>query len=625
MMPSLNLKDQTASTRLCVDVETCDPQLMELGPGVRRGGFICGLGIGVENGPRYYFPIRHREGRNLDARLVMSWAREELNAFRGIVIGANLLYDLDYLASEGVTFPLVHRFHDVQIAEPLINEHRLQYGLGALARDYLNDDKVEKFLKEAANAYGLNPKTDLWQLPPEYVGQYAEADVDLPFRILDLQHKKLEAEGLTGIFDIESRLIPLLLAMRRRGVRIDREKAREVRARLVKVRSEQLALLRRFAGPQAELMAPESFGQALHDRGVPVPRHSKGWSVTKPFLERHAADPMVQCIIEGRKANTIITTFIDGHVYNHATQSGDGYRIHCEFNQLKGDDGGTIARFSSSNPNLQNLPSRDPELGPLTRSLFIPEPGETWEKDDYSQIEYRLLVHFAVGPGSVEAREKYNNDHKTDFHKMCAEFIGVDPEDKVRRKRVKNVNFGKTYGAGPDTLAATMGCSVEEAKAFVALYEEKLPFAKDTYDLADRRAQQRGYIVTLLGRRQRFPQWEPVRNYERKPAYERERALREYGPAIRRAFTYRALNRVLQGSAADIMKKAMVDIFESGACSVLGAPLITVHDELDWSVPASKEAAEATAHVRHLMSDAVKLRVPVLVEADTGANWGECG
>ncbi len=621
--------------RICFDTETCDPDLDTLGPGTRRGGYIVGLCVGTQERGSWYLPIRHQGGGNLDEGMVLRWAREELNAFDGIVVGANLGYDLDFGANEGITFPLVKRFHDVQIAEPLLDENKLSYSLDSLAQEYLDDTKHEEVLKEAAEAYGFGAtnksiKQNLWRLHAGHVGPYGEGDAELPLAIMDLQLKELEKQGLLELFDLESRLLPILVAMRRRGVRVDVAGAHRVRARLVIERDAALARVRRLAGPKAELMAPDSFAQALVDRGLNVGRTPKSgqFSITKDWLKANAGDELVDAIQAGRKVNTIITTFIDGHIFNHAING----RIHCQYKQLKDDDGGTGARFSSNAPNLQNIPSRDEELAPMVRGLFLPDQEEDWERHDMAQAEYRLQVHFARGTGAKEARQKYIDDPSTDFHKFCAEMLGANPEDKLIRKRIKNTNFAKSYGALAPKLALTFGCSVEEAQAFIKIYEEKLPFTKTTFDACQAVASQRGFIRSVLGRYARFPLWEPADNSRQKMAFRkralpREAAEAAYGNLLVRAGTYKALNNLLQFSNADLTKKSMVDIWEAGLCGVttLGPFLLQVHDELDYSVPRTRIADEAAHEAKHLMEIAVLLRVPMLVDAQRGENWGACG
>ena len=763
--------------RISLDVETCDPNLRELGPGTVRGdAYICGMSLGTDDGRRWYLPMRHQGGGNLDEGMVLRWARDELNAFEGDVVGAKLIYDMDHLWSVGVRMPMVRRFKDVQIAEVLLNEHRFEYNLDALSKDYLGEGKDETLLREAARALGLGDsddsvKANIWRLPAAYVGPYGEADADRPLRIVDLQAAKLEAEGLTDLFDLECRLTPILLAMRRRGVRVDVSGVERVRDKLGRERDAIVAKVRRMAGPKAELMAPESLAQAFLDRGLPLARTAKSgqWSVTKDWLKANEGDELVDLVQAGRRVNTVVTTFLDGHFSK--TVNG---RIHCEFLQLRDEDGGTGARLASRNPNMLNIPSRDEELAPLVRGLCLPEEGEDWERHDQcltgdtvvttidgpmairdlvaspvpvlsssdcrtvefrdvvaarstglrdvyevrledgscvrctdnhrwmgfdneelftqdlkpgarlahvhtgdtlhwyfrsgadhrvvsvtlcgqeevfditvdgthtfvlenglvshnSQMEYRLNVHFARGRGSNEARAMYRNEPKTDFHKMCADMLGVDPEDKLLRKRVKNMNFAKSYGALAPKLARTFGISVDEAKKFVALYEAKLPFTKTTFEAAQKVAGERGYVRSILGRYGRFPLWEPADNAykkraDRDPPLPHDRALQAYGDRIIRANTYKALNNVLQYSNADYTKKAMVDIWEAGLCApyALGPFLLQVYDELDYSVPRTDVGDEAVREAKRLMETAIELRVPVMVEAERGKDWGEC-
>src|SRR5579859_1169512 len=489
--------------QLCVDVETKDPGLKELGPGTRRGSYIVGISLRTDDGRGGYYPIRHDGGGNLDPRITLDWARDELNRFDGHIVGTNLIYDLDFCANEGITFTNAKSFLDVQIAEPLIDENRLRYNLNALALDYLGESKRTDLMAEAAIAYGFGKDIggSIWRLPARFVGPYAEGDTELPLRILPLQMKRLEAEGLMPLFRIESELIPALLSMRRRGVRVSPQRVEEVRAKLVKMRDEALQEVRRHAGPRAELMEADSLAQAVEDRGIPVARtpKSRAPQINKALLERYANDPLIAAISAGRKVNTIINMTLDG-ITKHLING----RVHCEFNQLKSDVGGTIARFSCSNPNLQQVASKDKDLAPLVRSCFIPEDGEEWACFDLSHIEYRLLTHYAVGPGAEEAREKYRNDPNTDFHSACAIMAKKDPNDGFVRKRIKNVNFGKVYGSGVDTMATTMGCSREEAQEFINMYDRELPWVKKTFEKASNTAKSKGYITTLLGRRQRF-------------------------------------------------------------------------------------------------------------------------
>ena len=615
---------------LSLDTETKDPNLTELGPGFRRGAHIIGISIGLEDGYRGYFPFRHEGGGNLDPGKVQRWMKEELNTFDGELVGANINYDLDGLANEGVTFPLVTKIHDVQVAEPLLDEWRLKYSLDALSLDYLGEGKEQELLERAALAFGWQSerqrKSNIYKLHSSYVGPYAEGDADRPLRILPLQLKKLADENLLPVYDLERKLIPILVAMRRRGVPVNIQKAERVKLDLSRRRDAYLAEARRLAGTsKLEFMQPETFAAALEERGLKVPRtpKTKAPSIKKDFLERYApTDELVNAIWQGRKLNTTINTFIDGHILGHHVNG----RIHCQFHQLKGDDSGTIARLSSSSPNLQNIPARDEEIGPLIRSIFEAENGEILQRDDYDQVEYRLLAHFAIGQGAEEARRRYNEDPTTDFHKYVALQMGVDPEDKLKRKRVKNINFAKGYGAKGFRLSQIMNCSIEEATEFMEQYDRDLPFAKETFEACQKWMKKRGFVTTIYGRKQRCSLWEPFNNWgeDQKPPLPHKEALTTYGPRIQRYMTYAALNRKLQGSGADIMKLAMVNGWEAGICQTLGPYGLTVHDELVNSIPPTPDATEAAGELTHIMSQVVKLKVPLIVGTEHGSSWGEC-
>jgi DNA polymerase I-like protein with 3'-5' exonuclease and polymerase domains len=634
--PPAELPSLRGARQLSIDTESRDLELLERGPGFARGdAHLVGVSLATDTGVRCYLPTRHEGGGNLDERLVQRWARAELNAFEGEVIGHSLNYDLDGLATWGVTFPRAAAFHDLAVAEPLLDEWRYEYNLDALARDYLGEGKDEDLLLQAARAYGYPTrqlaKRYLHRLPAGLVGPYAEADADRPLRVWPLQRAKLEADELTPIYEIERKLIPLLVRMRRRGLRVDLQAAKALVVRFRGEVADIVAELRRVASARVDLNQAATLGPLLEGRGITVPRTKKTDqpSVTKALLEAHKSDPVAALVLRGRQLEKVISTFLESQVLAH---QHDG-RLHPTFNQLKGDDGGTIARFSGEHPNTQFFPARDEELAPLVRGLLLPEEGCDWQRDDYSQIEYRLLVHFAVGEGAEAARERYRTDPKTDYHKLVGAMLGADPDDKILRKRVKNTNFAKGYGAGVTRLAETFGCSEEEAVAFIAEYDAAIPFAKETYDAAMRVAERTGVIHSVLRRKQRFLLWWPAsRRDQRLPngdwvtPLRREDAVARWGQRLARYKVHAALNRKLQSSSADITKKAMVDADAAGllADDLLGPFLLTVHDELGSSVPRTSAGDEAGRELTRVMERAVKLRVPVLVESERGPNWGAC-
>jgi DNA polymerase I-like protein with 3'-5' exonuclease and polymerase domains len=618
--------DLSRAKKIAVDCETCDPTLKTKGPGVRRGGYIVGVAVGTDDGFRGYYPVRHEGSSNLDPKSVMRWLRTELGRDQ-IKVGANLMYDADFLASENVV--LNGRWMDVQVAEPLLDENLFSYSLNSLAKRHLGETKEEDEIERYAKNRGWKGKAQehIWRMPANVVGPYAEVDVDLPLRILEKQIPKLQEEELWDLFEMESKLTKVLLRMRRLGVRIDVAKLEEVIGTTGKRIKQLHEDLRKEAGQEVQIWAAESVGKAFDRLGLTYPTtpKTKKPSFTHDFLERHEHS-VPRKIVELRTLEKFRGTFLVGSIQNMLV----GDRIHCLFHQLKGDDYGTVTgRLSSSQPNLQFIPARDKILGPLVRSMFVPEDGCLWGKADMSQIEFRLFSHYASGPGSDEVRTKYNEDPKVDFHQMCADMAHKD------RKKAKTINFGKIYGMGVDKLCASMGMSRKEAETFMQEYDEAIPFVKYMLTLAASVADRRGYVRTILGRRRRFNLWEPAdwvlskkvppKSKEETIQIVREALSKDPGvrPGVRRAKTYKALNAIIQGSAADQIKKAMVDCDEAGLWNVL--PLhLTVHDELDVSIPNTTEGKEAFQNMVRTMEKAVPLKVPVLADTSIGKNWGEC-
>lgn len=615
---------------LIIDVETYDPDLKSKGPGVRRDGYIVGIAVATED-RSWYFPMNHDHpykydpnSLNLPREKVLKWARRELCRPGIPKIGANILYDLDYLWHEGVEVP--GPYYDILIAEPLIDENQYVFSLETCAQKYLGEGKKSERLYEwLAAAYGGKPTRgqqakNIWRAPPELVGEYALGDVELPREILHAQRDVIGREGLDHVFDVESRLIPMMLGMRRRGVRVDKSGAiamgdeLETEASQIRVNLDKLGIEPHSGATIAKYCRSKKIDHAYTADGNP--------SFISEWLSDHDS-AVLQSIATIRELDKLKGTFIQGAILGNQI---DG-RIHCQFNQLKGDQYGTVSgRFSSSNPNLQNIPVRT-ELGRRIRTLFLPDEGEMWYSDDWSQIEFRMLVHYVFqeygrhDPSSPAAliRQGYIDDPTTDFHQFVAELAGID------RKPAKNINFGLVYGMGEPTMARNLGRPLDAVKPIFNQYHHRLPFVKDIYNECDKRAKDRRWISTYLGRRRRWNKfesmdWETAR--AEKPMSE-EAAIAAYGKKYRVANANKALNALLQGSAADIMKIAMVDIWDAGICDVLGAPLSTVHDELNWSVPDTNEAQQAHEESRRIMETCVKLNLPLLCDSGSGANWGE--
>jgi DNA polymerase I-like protein with 3'-5' exonuclease and polymerase domains len=564
----------------------------------------------------------------LNPEVVLQWLRDTLGNPRQPKVGANLLYDIGWLRHEGVT--VRGELVDVQFAEALLDE-RADVNLETLGQKYLGEGKESNVLYDwCAKYYGGkadgSQRANIYRAPPRLVGPYAESDADLPLRVANAVYPLLVQEGLFHLFQMECALIPLLIDMRFAGVRVDVARAEELRGILAERAREEHKKLRYMVGFDVDINSADSLARAFDTIGLGYGRTAKGKpSFTKEFLER-LKHPLADCIREIRKCDKLRRTFIESYILDSHINGV----VYGQFHPLRGDGTGTRSgRFSSSNPNLQNIPSRDDELAPLIRGLFIPDEGHVaWRKYDYSQIEYRFLIHFACGPGSDDVRAHFNAHPDTDYHEMALDLVaphaGWDVSTKELRKRwrrpIKNINFGLIYGMGVDKLAENLGLTKAEGRALFEAYHKGVPFAKATMDACAEEAQRTGIITTILGRRSRFDLWEPVKWGEDTIALPYEQAILRYGWAIRRAYTHKALNRRLQGSAADLMKAAMLKCYRDGVFDETGVPRLTVHDELDFSDPGGKD--EAFREMKHIMETAIPLRIPVRADGEIGPDWG---
>ncbi len=502
-LPPTEFPDLTRSEYIAIDLETNDPNLTELGPGwARDDGFIVGIAIAAGDFVGYY-PIRHEAGGNIPQRKVMMWLKDQLNTPHIPKIMHNATYDAGWLRWAGVK--IEGRIIDTMIAAPLINENRFSYSLNNLGRDYIDMRKDEKMLKAAAKDFGIDPKSDMWRLPPKFVGPYAEQDALMTLKLWERLSIEISRQELKDVFDLESRLIPIMLDMRERGVRVDLDKAEQAKKTLKARVSELKKFIKDKTSVNIEPWANASVEHVFQALNLTYPTTEKGApSFTKQFLQAHPHE-VAQAIVKLREADKADSTFIDSILrYEHKG------RIHCEFHPLRSDDGGTVTgRFSSSNPNLQQIPARDPEIKKLIRGLFVPEEGEKWGSFDYSSQEPRLLVHYCSvlrrGDRHPMIDEVIDEYHKgdADFHQMVADMAGIS------RKEAKTVNLGIMYGMGVGKLAAQLVLSNDEAKALMAKYHQRVPFVKTLAERVMQRAAKNGKIRTISGRLCRFDMWEP--------------------------------------------------------------------------------------------------------------------
>lgn len=636
--------DLRDASLIAFDVETKELDF-EHGPGWgRKAGHIVGLSVAAlardQSVWKGYFPIRHEvePHDNLPAANVIAWAKDMLETPIPKT-GANLIYDMGWLSEENIRpqGPL----YDTQFAEALLDESG-PTKLDFLAYKYLGSNKTSAELYYwLSKAYGGNPtpkqRSNIYRAPPRLVGHYAEADAALPLDILPMQWSCLVAEGLIELFEMECRLIRLLIKMRLQGVQINVSYAEKLYAELG---GDLDRLHNEFAhkyGRKANYNSAEELAPILKNLGVKYPLTEAGKpSLRKDWL-KNLEHPVGDDINALRELEKLRNTFLKSYLIERHTNG----LVHCSFHPLRADkDSGTgtngakTGRLASSDPNLQNIPIRS-DTGQKIRKAFIPRYWR-WRKYDYSQIEYRFLAHFACddGDGSADAlRSNYINDPNCDYHDIvyyrACPYMGWDASDKAlkkdKRRPIKNTNFGLLYGQGQGKLARTMGFTPAQSKEFFNAYHAAAPYVKPTMLACAKEVHSNGFVQTILGRRTRFDLWVPF-NWQDVDAIpiRFDAAIAKYGSNIERAYAYRAVNYKFQGSAADMMKVALDKCEQSGVFDYTGVPLLTVHDELDFDerddTPATREAFN---YIQHMMETAIALRVPVKADPEVGSNWGD--
>ena len=595
--------DLRQAETIAIDLETCDPDLKTMGSGAVVGrGKVVGIAVAVD-GYSGYFPFDHEGGGNLEKSKVIQWFTD-LCESPAIKVFHNAMYDVCWIRSMGIK--INGQIVDTMIAASLVNENRFRFDLNSLGWDYCGQGKNETELNQVAKEWGLDPKADMWKLPSMYVGNYAERDAELTLNLWKVMQKELIDQDLGSIFELETDLFPCLVDMKFKGVRVDVEAAHKLKQQLASQEETLLQKVKTETGIDTQIWAARSIAKVFDKLGLEYERTLKTQapSFTKNFLSSHK-NPTVNLIAKAREINKAHTTFIDT-IIKHEHNG----RIHADINQIRSDSGGTVTgRFSYSNPNLQQIPARNKDLGPLIRSLFIPESGCDWGCFDYSQQEPRLVVHYASldqDTSVYNVKDAYD-DGNADFHTIVAEMA------EIPRDQAKTINLGLFYGMGKAKLQAELGVSKDKAEELFSIYHERVPFVKSLTKSVSNRAQQRGQIRTLLGRLCRFHLWEP-NSFGMHKALPFDQAVQEHGPGIKRAYTYKALNKLIQGSAADMTKKSMLELYKEGIVAH-----IQIHDELDISVEDDKQAKK----IVEIMESAVDLEIPNKVDYEKGKNWGD--
>ena len=602
---------------IAIDLETRDPGLKSRGSGALIGeGEIVGIAVAVEGWSGYY-SFGHKEGNFFDETAVMRWIKD-VCALPCVKLFHNAMYDVCWLRAYGVQ--INGHIVDTMVMASLVDENRLWYSLNSLSIDYLGKVKDETALRAAADKAGIDAKSEMWKLPAMYVGSYAEKDAELTLELFKKLSLEIKAQDLTKVFDLETQLFPCLINMKFKGVRVDVQKAHTLKQQLASQEEKLLLEVKKETGIEPQIWAARSIAKVFDKLNLPYERtvKTKAPSFTKNFLQEHK-NPVFHKIAKAKEINKAHTTFIDTIIkYQYKG------RIHADINPIRGDSGGTVTgRFSYSNPNLQQIPARNKQLGPMIRSLFIPEENHKWGCFDYSQQEPRLVVHYAATKfkGDEEITEIVDSFKKNevDFHQIVADMANIS------RTQAKTINLGLFYGMGKAKLQAELGLSTkDEATKLFNKYHDSVPFVKDLMDAISRDGSAFGYIKTFGGRKCRFDKWEiaewnngkftaPMSKADAEAAYYKKYPKAE-NANIRRAFTYKALNKLIQGSDADMTKQSMLNLHNEGI-----VPHIQIHDELDISVESNGQAKK----IIEIMENAVKLKIPNKVDYESGNNWGE--
>ena len=643
----LNLK---GINTVAIDIETYDPNLKTKGSGaIRNDGFICGIAVATDN-DLAYFPLRHSDTDINYQRIDKIWQVLNDKIFQNENITKvfhNAMYDVCWIRA--VTGKMIKgRIVDTMIAASVIDENRFKYSLDALSKDYLNEEKYKYDLQQKTLEWSggtvKDPMTNMHKLPASIVKEYAKQDVNLTYKLWKLFDKKIdevlytkddgEQKTCRKIFELETKLFLCLVDMKFKGVRIDRSKAILFGKHLKKRRDQIIKAIESITTIKVDIWAAASIKKLLDHlciKDYKVTPKSKMPQLPKNYLQTHN-NKCLRMIAKAREYDKAVNTFIDGLLeYVHED------RIHADINQIRSDTGGTVTgRFSMSNPNLQQIPAKG-YIGGKMRELFIPEAGCQWGSFDYSQQEPRIVVHYAIKlglPGTEGLQNEFDRDD-ADFHQIVADMANIS------RKQAKTINLGLFYGMGKIKLQRELGLDQKQAKELFNEYHSRVPFVRQLSQELIAFAKENKLLFTLHDRFCRFDKWETtnkewnpeINRFNEVPLYTEQQAReafkaemldkykenkidpnymdyfeRYYTPA----FTYKALNRLIQGSAADMTKKAMVDLHEKGI-----VPHIQIHDELCFSITDHE-----TKLIQSVMEETIPLEVKNKVDFESGPSWG---
>ena len=640
---------------VAIDLETYDPNLKTKGLGAIRGdGFICGVAIATGK-DTVYFPLNHTDIDKDSIDIVKFWNALNDKLFQNEKITKvfhNAMYDVCWIRA--VTGKMLKgRIVDTMIAASVLNENEMRYSLDSLSKKYLQDSKYKHDLQQKTLEWSggmvKDPMSNMHKLPSSVVKEYAKQDVNLTLKLWDLFNKKLDEVLYTNpetkdkktcrkIFELETKLFPCLVDMKFKGVKIDVQKATNFGKHLQKRITQIIKAIEKRTTVKVDIWAAASIKQLLNNQNITdykkTPKSGMP-QLPKDYLKTHD-NKCLRMIAKAREYDKAVNTFINGLLdYVH-----EG-RIHADINQIRSDSGGTVTgRFSMSNPNLQQIPAKG-YIGKKMREMFLPEENCNWASFDYSQQEPRIVVHYAIKiglPKTEELQEEFNKQD-ADFHQIVADMA------KISRTQAKTINLGLFYGMGKIKLQKELGLDKDKAKELFSDYHKKVPFVKQLSQELINFSKENRLLYTLHDRFCRFDKyettdrkWNPKKGkFDEVDLLTKEEAYKEFEIEYRKvakdckgrnltdkeweyfhnyytpAFTYKALNRLIQGSAADMTKKAMVDLYEKGI-----VPHIQIHDELCISVNNDY----TTNIIQNVMETTIPLEISNKVNCKKGENWG---
>ena len=585
-----------------VDIETDDPHLKQWGPGAcRKDGKILGIGIycpvlGVDE---YFEPD--------DPRALEILADPDI-----VKVLHNGVYDLDWMEN-GYSIEIHGRCEDTMTRETLLDSYAYSYSLDACCQRRGVEGKNKSDTIDAwwAENGGKGKAVEhLKEIPRPIQGKYCRQDCKATYDLYWAQQPLLEEQNLLNANDIECKLYPLLMQMKGNGMPVDMHKLLGLMDTFEEEYENGIAEMEQkygFAEGTLSLNSANDIEKMWRAEKLPIEYTATGKPSFAAAVLEDCPHPLAEKIQHLRgltKTLAFLNSWVDYSINSH---------IHPCFYPAKRDDAGTVTgRWSSGDPNMQQVPARAEKHGKEIRSLFIPEPGCLLGAFDYKQIEYRVFIHFAIGEGAEAARAEFHK-HDVDYHQMVQEMMGWvtgdEDKDKEYRHITKNLNFGSIYCMGARSFATKFKRPLLKAHpdadpdnlfpladSLMKAYKRKIPFVDPTCRLIIQTGERRGYVRTLSGRRQRMP-------------------LDGGG--------YKLVNYLIQGSAADLLKKGLVDAWNAGVFKVLKLHA-QIHDEVVFSIPDTKEGYEACVKLRDCMRNAYPLKIPLGVDTEIGPDWGHC-